>query len=291
MSSFPLRAALKLGLSRNCTREDARKQYMKLSLIYHPDKSGTNSGEKFAEINNAYLEMMQWFEAGGRGGEGAEKEEQPQDAPQPQGGRDYAKDRRKRKGFEKDANGESAWKSASDDAFDPGKQSKKPRMRSEDSLVEIPVSFENLYTGFVHEYVHPTSGKIFVKIEPGSVPERRIVYEGLSLNNRVDRDQGDLIFVLKLRKKSNFIRDGANIWTIIPITLADALSRKDIFLEMPDGRSINVCSGKLITPDKSIRIENEGIPRGSGTLTVRFDVIFPEKKIDQSIIDAIRSFE
>lgn len=46
-----------LELNKTCTKQDIRKSYMKLVLIYHPDKNingGENIKEKFQEIQNAY---------------------------------------------------------------------------------------------------------------------------------------------------------------------------------------------------------------------------------------------
>lgn len=41
-----------LDLKKDCTKNDIKKQYRKLSLKYHPDKDGDN--EKFIEIKTAY---------------------------------------------------------------------------------------------------------------------------------------------------------------------------------------------------------------------------------------------
>lgn len=42
-----------LELSIDCTKQDIRKSYLKLSKIYHPDKSNSNPN-KFNQIKNAY---------------------------------------------------------------------------------------------------------------------------------------------------------------------------------------------------------------------------------------------
>ena len=43
-----------LGLDKNATEEDIKKQFKKLSKIYHPDVKPTGDEAKFKEINNAY---------------------------------------------------------------------------------------------------------------------------------------------------------------------------------------------------------------------------------------------
>lgn len=41
-----------LGLDKHCDKKEIRKNYLRLSLIYHPDKGG--DPDKFREINEAY---------------------------------------------------------------------------------------------------------------------------------------------------------------------------------------------------------------------------------------------
>lgn len=47
---------LRLNLSQTATKEDIKKAYRKLALLYHPDKNkDTDAHQKFIEINEAYL--------------------------------------------------------------------------------------------------------------------------------------------------------------------------------------------------------------------------------------------
>lgn len=43
-----------LNLTSNCTKEEIKKRYHKLSLKYHPDKNGGEDSEDFRNINKAY---------------------------------------------------------------------------------------------------------------------------------------------------------------------------------------------------------------------------------------------
>lgn len=47
---------LRLNIFQTATKEEIKKAYRKLALIYHPDKNkDTNAHQKFIEINEAYL--------------------------------------------------------------------------------------------------------------------------------------------------------------------------------------------------------------------------------------------
>ncbi len=44
-----------LGVSRNAKKEEIRRAYRRLALIYHPDRNkDADAGERFKEINEAY---------------------------------------------------------------------------------------------------------------------------------------------------------------------------------------------------------------------------------------------
>ena len=43
-----------LNLNKDCTKEEIKKSYHKLSLKYHPDKNGGEDSEEFRKIHEAY---------------------------------------------------------------------------------------------------------------------------------------------------------------------------------------------------------------------------------------------
>lgn len=43
-----------LNLNKDCTKEEIKKRYHKLSLKYHPDKNGGEDSEEFRKIHEAY---------------------------------------------------------------------------------------------------------------------------------------------------------------------------------------------------------------------------------------------
>ncbi len=49
-----------LGLDEEATLYEIRDRFYKLSKMYHPDKSGKNTEEKFKEISGAYKLLMDY---------------------------------------------------------------------------------------------------------------------------------------------------------------------------------------------------------------------------------------
>ena len=43
-----------LELNKNCSKEDIKKKYHRLSLKYHPDKNEGGNSERFRRITDAY---------------------------------------------------------------------------------------------------------------------------------------------------------------------------------------------------------------------------------------------
>jgi len=51
-----------LGLPNMITKDDIKKRYRELALLYHPDRVGESSSQKMDEINRAYEILIDYID-------------------------------------------------------------------------------------------------------------------------------------------------------------------------------------------------------------------------------------
>lgn len=90
---------------------------------------------------------------------------------------------------------------------------------------------------------------------------------------------GDLYVKIHVKADKTFTRDGANLITMLPIKLTDALLGGEYRIQGLDGEiTISVPSG--VTHGEIVRVRGKGVPTGRsgrGDLLVRIDIEFPKK--------------
>ena len=103
-----------------------------------------------------------------------------------------------------------------------------------------------------------------------------ILGEGNLLGGGDNDYRGDVVAKVSQRKHHVFSRKGDVLSCAVQITLRQSLLgfRQDIC--HLDGRTVTLSSCGITRPGDIISVENEGIPRGSGKLEARIDVIFPQ---------------
>ncbi|CAE6465262.1 unnamed protein product [Rhizoctonia solani] len=150
------------------------------------------------------------------------------------------------------------------------------------------------------EYLVPLVLTATVRIE-FTIKKGMAVRSRITLSKQGDQpgqETGDLIFVLKLKDHKSFEMHGANLMTIVHITLSEALTgfNRVLFTHL-DGRGIRVASdGKKLTRSHDvIKVSEEGMPipdtSKKGDLYVTFVVDMPDdewfKSLDQSALEAL----
>ena len=89
---------------------------------------------------------------------------------------------------------------------------------------------------------------------------------------------GDLYVKLHVKADKSFVRDGANLVTVLPIRLTDALLGGEYTISSLDGDvSLTIPAG--VTHGEMIRVRGKGVPvrGGRGDLLVRVDIDIPKK--------------
>lgn len=102
----------------------------------------------------------------------------------------------------------------------------------------------------------------------------------------IDGDSGDLKFIIRINKHSQFERRGDDLYTNVTITLQDALNGFELELEHLDGHKVKIQREKITWPGAKIRKVGQGMPNYEnnhkvGDLHITFDVQFPKKDLSE----------
>jgi len=159
----------------------------------------------------------------------------------------------------------------------------------------LKVSLEELYTGTTKRLKIGrkllngfTEDKILeIEVQPGwkSGTKVRFPYAG---NEQSSGESQDLVFVVEEKPHEQFERDGSDLVCHLKIPLVDALDAPSSGkkpLDTLDGRRLQVTlPGGIVKPGQETKIVGEGMPirkdgsvKRKGDLTIKWDVVFPDR--------------
>ncbi len=257
-----------LGVGRDASVRDITIGYRNLARVHHPDKP-TGNAEKFTQISDAYTTLIDSKKRD-------TYDEMLKDNQQPV----------KRHKMSPDD-----FVFTSEDAanffkatfnFDPTKTAPKEKKPAPNTVVPLPVTLVQLYSGVDIPHTTPEGEKVTVKIKSGWTDGIKVTFRGLGTTPRSDIPRGDLVFIVKEEPHPRFRRDGDDLHTTVRILLGRALAGEVFVVESVDGRRIVVkTEGVIITPHTKKTIPGEGMPNiktpsKKGDLHVTFDIVFPE---------------
>lgn len=130
-----------------------------------------------------------------------------------------------------------------------------------------------------------------IDVKPGWKAGTKITFpkEGDQTPNSIP---ADIVFVIKDKPHSTFVRDGQDIRYKARIALRDALCGTTIQVPTLSGRKIPLNLMEIVGPGSQRRIQGEGLPYAKqpskkGDLIIEFDIKFPDK-ISQSAREILR---
>jgi curved DNA-binding protein len=140
------------------------------------------------------------------------------------------------------------------------------------------VSLAEALTG-AERMVDVDGRRIQIKIPAGVADGARIRMRGAGLRVQGDSSQaGDLVVTVRVKPDPRFERNGADLVTELPLTLAEALLGAEVRVPMPRG-SVKLRIRPNTQNGQEIRVKGRGLPkRGSsekGDLVVRTRVVLP----------------
>lgn len=262
-----------LGVAKDATSKDIRKQYRVLAHKLHPDKNTGNKKleEEFKAVSEAYEilsdeksraeydEARSLFERGGY--------RTQQSGPGGFGGsRDYT-----------DLFNESS----SQDIFANLFGGRRGPRRGADLQTESTISFKESIFGTNLELRLSSDGgapaNITVRVPAGVKNDGKIRIKGKGAPG--EAGPGDLFIHLKVRPHPIFSHKGENLLMTLPVTFAEAALGADIKVPTLSGEEVTVRIAPGTPNGRVLRIKGRGVKTtsGVGDLLVHVDVQVPQR--------------
>tara|TARA_Y100000816_G_C26107326_1_gene588875 strand:+ start:1196 stop:2134 length:939 start_codon:yes stop_codon:yes gene_type:complete len=300
-----------LGVSKNATTEQIKKEFRKLSLKYHPDKPNGDE-EKFKEINEAYQTLSNdekrrqydnknpgnYFNRTNRGGF---------NHPMYSSGGGFNGDPMNDMFSSMFNHGNFPFHFSNDMNNNPnikifrnGVEVNNKNIIPETINTNIKITMKQSYEGVSipldisrtiirNQEKTKENESIYVEIPKGVGNNETIVMK--NLGNIINEKKSDLKIKIILENTNEFERDGLDIIYKKNISLKEALCGFSFNLSFINGKiyTINNNSGNIIYPGYLKELPNMGFTRGNNTgkLIIKFSISFPEK-IDKENIEKLK---
>ncbi len=279
-----------LGIDRNATAAEIKKQYRKLAVKYHPDKNQGNKAaeDKFKELSEAYEVLgdpekrkkydelgSNWkqYEQQGFGGSG--------------GFGGWHQSGRHQGNFD-----EFYGNTGFSDFFEAffgggfGRQAKKPQARKgQDYLLETTLSLVEAFHG-THRLVNLSDQKIRIPIKPGVRNGQTLRLKGKGYPGSNGGPAGDMLIKVHVAADKNWERDGDDLIKTIQLDFYTAVLGGKVQVDTLKG-SVNVPIKPGTQNNKLLRLKEMGMPHygksGAGNLILKIQLVLPETISEQEI--------
>ncbi|MBY0356690.1 MAG: DnaJ domain-containing protein [Candidatus Obscuribacterales bacterium] len=306
-----------LGVSRSATDKEIKTAYRKLARECHPDtnQGNKNAEEKFKEITEAY-EVLKDSDKRKRYDTLGANWKAGADFTPPPGAGNFNFDFSNLGGFS--GGGASPFSDFFDMLFGQtfGQQGgfnpeetfagngRRSPAKKYDQEAEIELTVEELAQGTSRNIQVSRPGQgvrtLEVKIPKGVRPGSRVRVAGEAGPKAGDRSSGDLFLKVKVKPHPQFIVDGDNLISELPISPALAVIGGEATVNTLDG-SVHVNIPPLSQSGKMLRLRERGLPRLKQTVRgdhlVRLKIVLPtnlsseEKKHYQELLNLEKAKE
>ena len=280
-----------LEIGDKSTKDEIKKAYRKLSLLYHPDRpKGDN--EKFKQINEAYETLsdnekkMQYDMRRGGGQQGMHggmrgMPSHPEDFFKMFFG-----------GMPGGMPGVHMNMGPMNPNIPQANINMRRMMMPATIHKKIKITIYEAYAGInypleIEREVFEEDGsirreeeKIYINIPKGVDTNEMIIIKNKGNCNQMKR-YGDIKVMINVENNTKFNRQGLNLYYIHELSLKEALVGFDIEFKHIDGKNYNMNhSGKgVVNPSSQLVMEGMGIERGDhkGALIIKFKIEFPKE--------------
>lgn len=281
-----------LGVSRDATADDIRKAYRVLAKKNHPD---LNPGDKeaearFKDIASAYAIVgdeakRALFDNGKIDATGAEQ-------PDPSERQSYRQHAEAQTGSKY----ERHWRNDGideDDLFAGlfGEHARRAAARGADINYTFSVDFVDAAVGAKRRIVMADGKALDVTIPAGLADGQTLRLRGQGDPGHKGAPAGDALLVVHVKPHSVFRREGNDIRSTLPVTLAEGMAGAKVAVQTITG-VINVTVPKGSNTGTILRLRGKGIVsnRGIGDHFVELQVILPPAP-DDDFVKAVADWE
>ena len=280
-----------LEVEKNATPEEIKKSYRKLSLKYHPDRNngGEESTKKFQEISMAYETLGDKY-----------KRKLYDDTYNTSRQFNFNNTINPEEFFKFFTNSNNVFRhnvnGQPSQQFKTGFNFNKPVPIIKNIEITLFESFTGctkplMITRWIveNDIRREETEKLYVIIFKG-VDDNELIIIRDKGNILGDTNRGDIKIFIKIKNKTDFIRNGLDLIYKKQISLKEALCGFSFDMKYVDDRifKINNSKGNIITPTYKKTIPNMGMIRGEhkGNLIIEFTILFPQN-LDENKINEL----
>lgn len=281
-----------LGVTRQATQDEIRIAYRSLAKKYHPDlhPGDKESETRFKEVAAAYdilgdEKKRTRFDSGEIDASGAER--------QRAAGQTYREHAEAESGFKYRPQWEGAAFGDQEDIFADifGRRAARTKLRGEDVVYTLSIDFVDSILGAKKRVVMADGKALDITIPPGLKDGQTLRLRGQGYPGVGGGDPGDALVEIHVKPHPGFAREGNNIRSTVPITLAEALAGGKVRVDTVAG-PLTVAVPKGSNTGTVLRLRGKGVPSDAspGDHLVELQVVLPDK-LDDDLVRAITEWE